>query len=658
VEKTRFIIILALSAGLLAGGLVLGWKNRGILFGKAQISQFFVKQQPVDKPGAEDYSEGQKQETKNSNQQNSEMENESHGDKESEEKISAKQPVKSKKSKAKKAETAEIKWCDANDYYAQKKVIFNEIAWMGTSISYFDEWIELKNISGQVINLNGWQLQNKKRGITISFSEGNSIAVNGLLILERTDDNTLPDIKADLVYSGSLANSKEELLLFDKNCVLQDYVIAAPDWPGGNNETKQTMERQPNFLWQTSKDPGGTPKKENGSGDTTAIDATTQAVLTSGSDLNAVNEDPARIFINEIMYNPQGSDESREWVEIYNGGDAVNLEGWKLNTGGTNHSLSLIQGSFILPAASYAIIANSTSTEAIVDPSYRGNFYRASFSLRNTTSAIEQIFLKRENDIIDQAGYESSWNANGDGKSLQRKSFDQSGLDANNWRAEIPTLGAENVFNNFILSNATVSLENATSTTANATTTQDLIITEPAIDNATTTAGFLVVINEIAWMGTATSTYDEWIELYNATGAPLDLAGWRIDKNGGDFIKFEMPTTANATTTIESYGFYLIERKTASKKASAILDSQGIALADLFTGLGSGLNNNGEMLELFDPQGNKVDWVDCRNSWFAGTGRNKGAFTMARRLPLSTGNDQQSWENSTIAGGTARRPNY
>ena len=34
-----------------------------------------------------------------------------------------------------------------------------------------------------------------------------------------------------------------------------------------------------------------------------------------------------------------------------------------------------------------------------------------------------------------------------------------------------------------------------------------------------------VVINEIAWMGTAASTYDEWIELYN-TG--LRVSEWVI----------------------------------------------------------------------------------------------------------------------------------
>ena len=32
-----------------------------------------------------------------------------------------------------------------------------------------------------------------------------------------------------------------------------------------------------------------------------------------------------------------------------------------------------------------------------------------------------------------------------------------------------------------------------------------------------------VVINEVAWMGTAADHNDEWIELYNATDAPITL---------------------------------------------------------------------------------------------------------------------------------------
>ena len=37
-----------------------------------------------------------------------------------------------------------------------------------------------------------------------------------------------------------------------------------------------------------------------------------------------------------------------------------------------------------------------------------------------------------------------------------------------------------------------------------------------------------VVINEVGWMGTAASSADEWIELYNTTDHPITLTNWRL----------------------------------------------------------------------------------------------------------------------------------
>jgi hypothetical protein len=42
-----------------------------------------------------------------------------------------------------------------------------------------------------------------------------------------------------------------------------------------------------------------------------------------------------------------------------------------------------------------------------------------------------------------------------------------------------------------------------------------------------------VVINEIAWMGTATSANDEWIELYNASSTAISLTDWTLSASDG-----------------------------------------------------------------------------------------------------------------------------
>lgn len=159
----------------------------------------------------------------------------------------------------------------SGDSPARNKVIINEVAWMGTTNSASDEWIELKNISASQINLTNWQLLDKEKQIKIIFNINNGsptsiISANGFFLLERTDDDSVPNIAADLIYTGGLGNTNEALYLFDENCQLQDEVIANPDWPAGDNSSKRTMERKSNLDWQTSSEVGGTPKRKNSGG--------------------------------------------------------------------------------------------------------------------------------------------------------------------------------------------------------------------------------------------------------------------------------------------------------------------------------------------------------------------------------------------------------
>lgn len=149
---------------------------------------------------------------------------------------------------------------------AQNKIIFNEVAWMGTENSPSDEWLELKNVSGNPVELTGWQILDKDEQIKIVFEQTTLIA-GGFLLLERGSDGLVPAVPADFFYTGALNNAGEALYLFDKNCSLQDKVEAGSSWPAGNNSSKKTMERKSNFDWQTSQSAGGTPKAENSAGE-------------------------------------------------------------------------------------------------------------------------------------------------------------------------------------------------------------------------------------------------------------------------------------------------------------------------------------------------------------------------------------------------------
>ena len=142
----------------------------------------------------------------------------------------------------------------------------------------------------------------------------------------------------------------------------------------------------------------------------------------------------AGVVISEIMYDLEGADTGREWVEIKNEGpDAVDLTGWKFFEAGINHGLTLIQGSVSISQNSFAIIADNAEKFLLDWPGFSGTLFDSSFSFSNSG---ETIALRNSELVdIDKVSYLSDWGAAGDKNSLQKVSGE--------WVASIPTLGLE-----------------------------------------------------------------------------------------------------------------------------------------------------------------------------------------------------------------------
>ncbi|MEK9132178.1 MAG: lamin tail domain-containing protein [Patescibacteria group bacterium] len=188
---------------------------------------------------------------------------------------------------------------------------------------------------------------------------------------------------------------------------------------------------------------------------------------------------------------------------------------------------------------------------------------------------------------------------------------------------------------------STTTTEDSASTTVDtATTTIDVVTT--TLDTATTTSSTIatdpapleVVINEVAWAGTASSRADdEWFELYNNTDQEIDLTDWKIFVSG---------TRVNLTKVnnknIAARGYYLLERK----EDSVVRDIG----ADAIYSLSGGFNNKkGEKLELFKPNDVKVDEVDASGGWFAGTTSIKYR-SMERLDATKNGSDPTNWQSN------------
>ena len=127
----------------------------------------------------------------------------------------------------------------------------------------------------------------------------------------------------------------------------------------------------------------------------------------------------ASVRINEVMYDLEGTDTGREWIELINDGSgSVDISGFKLFEANINHGLTLFSGNPVLAPQSLALIVDDAQKFIADWPHFLGLLFESSFSLSNTG---ETLALKNGSGTEeDSASYSSDDGAKGDGKTLHR----------------------------------------------------------------------------------------------------------------------------------------------------------------------------------------------------------------------------------------------
>lgn len=120
------------------------------------------------------------------------------------------------------------------------------------------------------------------------------------------------------------------------------------------------------------------------------------------------------VQITEIMYNPLGSDSGHEWIEILSN-EPVNISGWKFYEAGTNHKLTIINGSWIV--SGYAVIADEYDTFLEDYPSFNGTLFDSSWSSLSNSGEFLGL-MNSSLDLVDSVNYSSDWGG-GSGYSLE-----------------------------------------------------------------------------------------------------------------------------------------------------------------------------------------------------------------------------------------------
>ncbi len=290
---------------------------------------------------------------------------------------------------------------------------------------------------------------------------------------------------------------------------------------------------------------------------------------------NAATSD---IVFTEIMYNPSSSDTKKEWVEIYNNGsDAVTIiegsgtDSWRFNDG-SNHTLSLIQGSLAIPSGGYVILASDAQTFLDEHAGYTGIVIDTVMSLNNTTDTIK-LSSDKGATFFSDVTYDDTQGADGDGNSLQ--------FSSNVWVAETETPGtaasgqtqessestpAESTSSSSGSGSSSGSSSSTTDTSSDTTIESEVITGDPT----------KVRITEI-FPNPIGDEQQEFVELWNNNDESISLDGWKL----ADASKIK--TLSNITLVPGEY--YPIYRS-----------SSGIAL-----------NNSSETIFLYSPNGDLIN---------------------------------------------------
>ncbi|MBS0197218.1 MAG: lamin tail domain-containing protein [Planctomycetes bacterium] len=293
-------------------------------------------------------------------------------------------------------------------------------------------------------------------------------------------------------------------------------------------------------------------------------------------------ENKPNVVITEIMYDPSGSDEGKEFVEIFNAGASpVDVSGWKLqDIEGDSATGSIPAGTIMQPGE--AIVLTAGDGPGV--PADVGTQFRAAWNLPTSVrsfaltpwqdraqraTAIEEVLALEDasGEPVDVANYEnpnamtgSTWPATDAASSIYLlstaigKGVNDTGA---NWRMSIANIdGAYD----------SVQTPWFTDIRATGSTGSPGIVWRSTPQTSTGQA----VITEIMYNPNSSSglgSRNEWIEVYNPAAGDLDVSGWYLRDEDGRTAPVPAGTTLPAGQVM-----ILIPKGTAADTATAEAD--------------------------------------------------------------------------------------
>jgi len=207
-----------------------------------------------------------------------------------------------------------------------------------------------------------------------------------------------------------------------------------------------------------------------------------------------------RMVINEIMYHPAAEDRAGEFVELYNPApfEEVDVSGWRIEGIG----MTLPAGAVVLPGLTLTVVGHDTAFREV----HPGRFVAGEFDGDLANNGELLVLCDREGRVVDEVPFEDGapWpaTADGGGFSLERIDADVDGARPAAWAASLIPGGSPGEYNSAAAVLAPV---------------PDLYVSEVLPANESTNSD-------------EAGDFDPWLEIYNASDAPVALGGmWLTD---------------------------------------------------------------------------------------------------------------------------------
>ncbi len=488
------------------------------------------------------------------------------------------------------------------------------------------EWIEICNMGNTPVDLSSYKVGDEEtmgemEGM-FQFPAGSQLAPGAVAIVAnqalafndtygflpdfelRQSDPNVQDMRKYSAWSGGnveLINNGDEVLLIDAENEIVDGLswddsAAVLDPPADGVVESHSLERSPayrdsntasDWIDQAHPSPG-------------AVDLRTPTPTATSTPIITLSPPgPLTLLISEVLYDP-GAEPEGEWIEIYNYGEiAIFLDGIRVGdeeTSGGGEGMLAFPPEVRIDSREVLVVAN----DSLAFQEQNGYYpdYEMSDSdplvsdmLRDTDWADGVVNLGNNGDeilLIDQVDWivdAISWGASRDildpaiplvreEHSLERYPPDQDADQAADWRNQLDPAPGE--------VDMTPPTPTPSSTPVPYQTPIPILVINEIHADPHPTAG------DANGDGIVSSQQDEFVEIVNITGAPVDLNGWTLKDTVG--VRHVFPEES----IVPDHGGIVIFG------GGMPVGDFGGSLVQVASGGSLGLNNGGDSISLLD----------------------------------------------------------